>query len=167
MPPSITLSINGVEWVLARLSASRYRRVMRNAMTAATVFGLGQLRQRIPVRSGQTRGRMTYRVVEQHNELIGEIGGKSISRSGFNILKGLEEGTGIYGPNKQMIRPVNASVLRFTVGGAPVSGRGGNVVFARHVRGMKPRRPFALTKKEAGSQIQAVFVSRFLQEWDT
>jgi hypothetical protein len=44
----------------------------------------------------------------------------------------VHDGTGIYGPRGQMIKPLRGRYLVFTPKG------GGGVVFARQVRGMKP-----------------------------
>jgi hypothetical protein len=63
----------------------------------------------------------------------------------------LEYGTGLYGPNRQLIYPKRASVLRFpqpgnpgfTLAGRRRSGRAGAAaayVYARYVRGIRPRR---------------------------
>jgi len=46
----------------------------------------------------------------------------------------VHEGTGIYGPKGQMIKPVRAKALRWR-------GPGGDVIFAKQVRGIKPN-PF-------------------------
>lgn len=49
------------------------------------------------------------------------------------VVRYLEDGTGLYGPRRQRIRPRTARALRFEAGG--------QVVFARSVAGMKPQ-PF-------------------------
>ncbi len=61
---------------------------------------------------------------------------------GTNIkyAKWQEQGTGIYGPRKQMIVPVRAKRLAFKVGGA--------WVYARQVRGVKPQRYIRKAKQE-------------------
>ena len=46
----------------------------------------------------------------------------------------VHDGTGIYGPKGQMIKPKHAKVLRW-------QGPGGEAIFARQVKGMKPN-PF-------------------------
>lgn len=46
----------------------------------------------------------------------------------------VHDGTGIYGPRGQMIKPVRAKALRW-------QGPGGDAIFAKQVRGIKPN-PF-------------------------
>jgi len=63
----------------------------------------------------------------------------------------IEFGTGVYGPRKTPIRPVNKKVLAFVTSGArPTSAaawnkaqKDGRVVYAKEVRGIKPR-PYLL-----------------------
>jgi hypothetical protein len=45
----------------------------------------------------------------------------------------MNDGTGIYGPRGQVIRPKSKKALKFTT-------KGGTTVFAKYVRGIKPRR---------------------------
>lgn len=63
---------------------------------------------------------------------------KGIARVGTKIPYAayVEFGTGLYGPRRKLIRPRRAKVLRFWT-------KGGQIVFVRYVRGMKPRRMFA------------------------
>ena len=166
MPRFIDFTLEDDEKILASAPFNRrkMRRAEKKAMRVTTFWIRGQLQKRIPVATGQTRGRMTDRVEERGNEILGIAGGKSMSSDGFNILRGLEGGTGIYGPKKQRIVPVRARVLRFVVSGAPVAGTGGNVVFARSVKGMKPRRPFKKTKKEEGNRARRLFVRQLRKE---
>ncbi|MFC4328374.1 HK97 gp10 family phage protein [Streptomyces andamanensis] len=63
----------------------------------------------------------------------------------------VHEGTGIYGPKGQPIRPVRAKFLRFEARNARTTPRGrGNIVFARQVRGARPNR-FLLNALKASS----------------
>ena len=81
------------------LDADKLKAAKRHALGVASIRALAGLRKRTPVRSGQTRGRLAYRIVVKPNGgMEGQVGGKSIAPSGHNILRGLEEGTGIYGP---------------------------------------------------------------------
>lgn len=65
------------------------------------------------------------------------VNGYPAGRVGFNVFYGLyvHEGTGIFGPNHQMIRPRRARFLRFKPKGQSA------YVYARQVRGMQPN-PF-------------------------
>lgn len=69
----------------------------------------------------------------------------------LRYVRYVDRGTGLYGPQHQVIRPVHASVLRFpapgnaafTLAGRQRSGRAGAAaawVYARYVRGIQPRR---------------------------
>lgn len=165
--------LKGLQKILARIpfDLGKTNSAMWTSMDAASAFAQGQLIKRIPVTSGQTRGRISYKLSKQPDGLHGEVGGKSISAGGFNILKGLEEGTGLYGPFKQRIYPKNAKVLRWASVKYRPGGSGGGaraqttILFARSIAGMVARRPFARTKEEAGKQIQSVFIKRFAQEF--
>jgi len=48
----------------------------------------------------------------------------------------LDKGTGLYGPNHAMVYPKKGKFLVFTPHTGPFSGK---TVFAKHVRGIKPR----------------------------
>lgn len=159
----------GLKEVLMRapFHGVKHKALLHRSMDRASVYALGELQKRIPVDTGQSRGRMTSRVTDDATGLRGEVGGKSISESGFNILRGLEEGTGLYGPFKQRIYPTNAKVLRWTSRSYRSGGAGGgarvqtSVHFAKSTAGMTPRRPFARTKAEASGRIQKVFVAAY------
>lgn len=151
--------LQGIQEVLARppLNPQLLRQAQITAMRTTSFWMQGQLQRRIPVRTGQTRGRITHRVDTSGNDVLGIVGGKSIAPGGFNILQGLETGTGIYGPRQQRIRPVNARVLSWISGSTPVAGTGGGRVFARSVAGMRPVRPFQRTRQEEGNNARALF----------
>ena len=87
-------------------------------------------KQGAPVDKSRLSTSITHQVIESENNII--------ARTGTNVFYApyQEFGTGIYGPRKQMIRPRTAKVLRWPK-------RGGGFVFARQVRGVKPRAFFA------------------------
>lgn len=66
----------------------------------------------------------------------------------------LEQGTGIYGPEARPIRPVNAKALVFKIGG--------NVIFAKEIKGIRAKPFFAPGIKAAQSYVDAQF-TRVLQ----
>jgi len=68
------------------------------------------------------------------NTTLTQRGGNPVAivSAGFPAIY-IHDGTGIYGPKKQPIVPVNARVLRFRIGG--------RTVFAKSVKGIKPK-PF-------------------------
>ena len=97
-----------------------------------------------PVDEGRLRGSLT---LEMRSE-----GGLPIARVGSNLpyARYVHDGTGIYGPRGDVIRPRNAQVLAWPVknnsgvGNRRYSGgKTANYAFARSVRGM-PGRPFLL-----------------------
>lgn len=97
-----------------------------------------------PVDEGRLRGSLT---LEMRNE-----GGLPVARVGSNLgyAKAVHDGTGIYGPTGNVIRPVSSSVLRWPVKNNSGSGsrryKGGQTAdyaFAKYVRGV-PGRPFLL-----------------------
>ncbi len=152
---SFTIRIRGIDELLSATILNetvRAKLLVRGLLAGGTVLEVG-LKKRIPVRSGQTRSRITKRLSRGSNKVSVIVGGKSVSAGGFNVLKGLEEGTGLFGPKGQKIRPKKpGGVLRW-VPSKPVSGTPtGEPIFRKWVRGMKPRRPFALTIQEDGKK---------------
>ena len=151
----------GFDRVLRIVSKRNLRAAEDYAMGRASARALAALRKRTPVRSGQTRGRLAFKVVRRGDVLEGHVGGKSIADNGWNILYGLEHGTGLHGPHKTRIHPIRASVLSWISGARPVAGTGGRRVFARSVAGMRPRRPFRRTRLEEGDAIRREFARSF------
>lgn len=86
-------------------------------------------KQGAPVDMGRLRASITHTVIETGNNVI--------ARTGTNVTYAAyqEFGTGIYGPRRQLIRPKNAKVLSW-------KNRSGQRVFAKFVRGVKPKRYF-------------------------
>lgn len=96
-------------------------------------------------RTGTYMRSITHRVERVRNQIIGMVG------SNVFYARYLEEGTGLYGPRNRWIVPKTKSVLRFpqpgnkgfTLAGRQRSGKAGNQaqwVFAKKVRGIRPRR---------------------------
>lgn len=77
-----------------------------------------------PVDTGTLKNSIAYEVTQRQATVGTEL----------HYAPYVHEGTGIYGPLRREIRPVTASVLSWV-------GRDGRRVFARFVRGMRPR-PF-------------------------
>lgn len=139
------------------------------AMRFTALFLQSELQKRIPVKTGQTRSRISTRIARRGFTVEGIVGGKSIAPGGYNILLGLEQGTGLFGPRKKRIRPLSGpfdsrAALRFTVGGSPVAGAGGEAIFRKSVAGMRPRRPFRRTKREEGDKARRLFVRQLVKE---
>lgn len=78
-------------------------------------------------RTGKLSASLFSRVVHRGGLPIGQVG--TPLRYGLY----LDRGTGLYGPHHQRIRPTHAKALRFTT-------RGGQIVFAKSVRGSRPTR---------------------------
>ena len=142
----------------------KFKKAQKHAVGVAAIRALHGLRKRTPVATGQTRGRLGFRVKGTAGGItVAEIGGKSIAPGGYNILQGLEEGTGIYGPNKTPITPKNAKFLSWVADAKPVSGSGGQRVFARSVKGLKPPRPFRTTAEQDGPAIHKALQRALIQ----
>ena len=113
---------------VARILLAKARRVQAEAVRLC------------PVDNGDLRGSINISPVYRE-------GGELAVNVGTDLEYGLyvHEGTGIYGPRGDVIRPVRAKALRWeakrNVGrpGRPRFQR--NVVYAKYVRGVKPR-PF-------------------------
>lgn len=103
-----------------------------------------ELRKRTPVRTGRLRESATYIIRgrgKREMQLEVRIGGKDEPKL---LPVWLEFGTGIYGPRRHPVVPRRAKFLRF-------AGRNGRIIFARSVRGIKPRRFFSKTEKATES----------------
>ena len=105
---------------------------------------LNRARVLCPVDEGRLRASLT---LEMRRE-----GEEAVARVGTNLEYGLyvHEGTGIYGPRKTPIRPVRARLLRWPAKNNSGAGRrrykGGKTaryIYARQVKGVKPRRYLA------------------------
>lgn len=81
-----------------------------------------------PVDKGTLRSRIRAEVRSEPEGPVGFV----ISDAPHSLA--VHDGTGIYGPKGRPIRPRTKSVLRFPV-------KGGGIVYARQVRGMRGR-PF-------------------------
>jgi hypothetical protein len=88
------------------------------------------------VDTGRLRASITWEI-----RLLGQ---KPVGRVGTNVkyAKFVHDGTGIYGPTGQLIRPKHAKALRWKSKqyGAK-KGKGKGYAFAQYVKGMKPN-PF-------------------------
>lgn len=95
-----------------------------------------EAKRRCPIDTGRLRSSIRTELVTVDGQLAAKVG----TNVKYAIF--VERGTGIYGPRGQPIRPVRARALRWVP-------RGQNeAVFAREVRGMKPR-PFLLPALES------------------
>ncbi|MEE1774444.1 HK97 gp10 family phage protein [Streptomyces sp. JV185] len=89
-----------------------------------------QARRLAPVDNGPLRASIRQSVDVRGNLVVGEV------YSDLEYAAYVHEGTGIYGPTGQPIRPVRARVLSW-------QPRGGPRAFARSVKGQRPN-PFLL-----------------------
>lgn len=93
------------------------RQAQKNLLRPPGGFDTGRLSASIEVVRTTEGGVVAYRV------------GTKLPYAGY-----VHNGTGIYGPRGQMIKPAHAKALRWR-------GPGGDVIFAKQVKGMKPN-PF-------------------------
>lgn len=97
-------------------------------------------RRLAPVDNGTLKNSIAMQITSENGELVARVG------SNLKYARFVHEGTGLYGPRKQVIRPVRAKALRWKVGavtGQPgrASKRTTGYAFAKFVRGSKPN-PF-------------------------
>lgn len=90
-----------------------------------------------PVDEGRLRNARTSSVTDQGARLVGRV------EFTADYAIAVHEGTGIYGPNHRPIKPTHGKFLVFR-------GRDGSLVFARQVKGMRPR-PFLVDALKAAS----------------
>lgn len=105
---------------------------------------LNRARQLCPVDEGRLRGSLTLEIRMTVNGPIARIG------SNLDYARYVHEGTGLFGPRHDYIRPVSASVLRWPAknnsGSGPRRFSGGSTagfVFSMRSKGTPPR-PFLL-----------------------
>lgn len=88
-----------------------------------------------PVDDGPLRASLRTRMQATSREVKGWV------YSNLEYALYVHEGTGIYGPRGQPIRPKRGQYLVFEARNARTTPRGrGNLVFAREVRGQRPQR---------------------------
>lgn len=97
-------------------------------------------RRLAPVDNGTLKNSITMQITSEAGELVARVG------TNIKYARFVHDGTGLYGPRKQVIRPRQAKALRWKVGavvGAPgrASKRTVGYAFAKFVRGSKPN-PF-------------------------
>lgn len=116
------------------------------------------------------RSRRTGHAMRSVVSKVERIGFTVVGVIGSNVfyVRYLEEGTGLYGPFNHWIVPRHARFLRFpqpgnpgfTLAGRPRSGAAGTgarYVYARRVRGIRPRRYFRDSAMVVGPRVQRIF----------
>ncbi|MFE2930610.1 HK97 gp10 family phage protein [Streptomyces sp. NPDC059278] len=104
--------------------------LVREIVGEVTTATANQARRRAPVDNGMLRTSIRESVAVRGSLVVGEV------YSDLEYAAYVHEGTGIYGPTGQPIRPVRARVLSW-------QPRGGPRAFARSVKGQRPN-PFLL-----------------------
>ena len=104
-------------------------------------------------RGGEMRAEKTGNLKHSIGTTVTRRGGNErvIVYAARKYAEFVHKGTGIYGPLKRPIRPVRAKALRFKIGG--------EVMFRRSVKGMRPR-PF-LTRA-----VQKIIPSQLNRIWE-
>lgn len=135
---------------------------MRRALAMTQVEALSRME----------RSRRTGHAMRSVASKVEHIGFTVTGVIGSNVfyVRYLEEGTGLYGPFNRWIVPKRSQFLRFpepgnsgftlagrvrTVGGAPHPGA--RYVYARRVRGIRPRRYFRDAALVTRPKVEAVF----------
>lgn len=122
-PAAIRAMLTGPDGAVARDMMRRGLKVETRAKRNLAGGPSGPRR----IDTGRLRSSITTRMVT--------VGGAPAVRVGTNVRYAIlvHEGTGVWGPTGQPIRPRRARVLVFT-------NRAGQTVVARQVRGMEPNR---------------------------
>lgn len=87
-----------------------------------------------PVDQGRLRSSITTVLTTEKGRPVAYVG------TNVKYARWVHDGTGIYGPARRPIRPVRARILRWPARRGSTGARGG-YVYARQVRGVRPR-PF-------------------------
>lgn len=142
-------------------------RAAERQMKVAVAHAAGAIKTEAPAKTGHLRRSVTFVVHVIGDTIVGVVG--------TNVQYGLwvNSGTGLYGPEHRLIVPVRAKALRFPEPGNPgfrlsgqqrqgKAGAGARWVYARSVKGIKPRKFF-----EKGAATAAPVVRRDLREIPT
>jgi phage gpG-like protein len=113
--PALNQMLRGRDGVVVRTLLARALRVETGA------------KRRVKADTGRLRQSITHEIVQTAQGPTARVG------TNVKYSLAVHNGTGIYGPSAQRIRPQHAGVLRFT--------RGGQVYFRASVRGQRPN-PF-------------------------
>lgn len=112
-------------------------------LTDAAITVQSRATRLVPVDTGTLKNSIAYEPVER----VGVAERRVTVGSQIEYAPYVHEGTGIYGPLRRPIVPVTASVLSWV-------GRDGRRVFARSVRGMRPRRFLADAVTQSAADLQ-------------
>ena len=100
------------------------RKVVKRTIELSRLELKGNIQRNAPVDQGKLQGGW---FISPYPGLGGSV------HSNAHYTSYVNDGTGIYGPRGQVIRPKSKKALKFTT-------KGGTTVFAKYVRGIKPRR---------------------------
>jgi len=113
-------------------------RVVERALDLVGMDLLSKLIENSPVDHGRLQGSWSSpkRIGKHEREIT----------SSAKYARFVNDGTGIYGPRGRLIRPITAQALRFEYKG--------RIVFARSVRGIKPRRFVQASMEQTKDRIE-------------
>lgn len=118
-----SLKLENIDGVLKRVNGDAIRRGGRAMLDYASLLGTTIAKEKAPVRSNVLRGSI------QRSTLTDT---KSIIETRVKYARFQESGTGIYGEGRGLITPKRAKFLVF-------KNKAGKTIFAKAVRGTKPR----------------------------
>jgi phage gpG-like protein len=138
-------TIQGVKELQARFSKSPIlmEQAARETLTAATLVAEGAAKENAPIDQGILRGSIHSRVSRLNGETVGIVG------TNIEYAPYQENGTGIYGPRATLITPKRSRFLRFKT-------KSGQIVFARSVRGSRPKKFMAKGMKAVQSNLAKI-----------
>jgi len=133
MSYGVRLEYSGIDPMKIEAVAGRVDDIMLNHMERGVETSMqiieGEWKRLAPVRTGEYRAHVQHTTTRTGNNVVGSV---------FNLLpkaEFIERGTGIYrhgGGSRGYIRPRSGKAMRWR-------GGDGSYVFARAVRGMRPR----------------------------
>lgn len=137
---TLETKLEGAEEVMTALnnSPALLKQAMKVMLTTGALIAEGTAKEKAPAQNGVLRGSISHKVFDDY----------AIVGTNVEYAKYQEYGTGIYGKTGQPIRPRNAKVLSFVIGGTRV--------FAREVRGTPAKKFMEAGLKMVQSKIATV-----------
>lgn len=141
----LNVEIQGAKELQARLARSPQvtDAAGRAMLQMGTFIAEAAAKEQAPIDDGLLRGSITSKVTKDGAELVGIVG------TNLDYAPYQEYGTGIYGPKGAPITPKRGRFLRFKT-------KAGQVVFARSVRGTRPRKYMAKGLLAVKNNIQKI-----------
>lgn len=137
------------------ITEEQSKNILKKTLDLSTQELIRNLRKNSPKDTGRLRGSwMEFKTGEYTREV----------KSSTIYADYLDKGTGIYGPKGKPITPKKTGgVLRFTVPDAKVKGAENGVVFAKSVKGIKPRHFVRNSINETKNKINDIAIKAIME----